>query len=435
MNRLKPCEFALSHGNKLLMLQAGSTEDAHEWVVAIASCLYFLSQQFEELIGDCVRFFNAVPKSYEDSKLSVIEALDLLRAMGRDATLDQVEKCAVITMPPGRFDAREFAFLVRFVCSDVDPAGELLRAFKTFDPTNLGYVSADNLINGLVQCGVPPEEVEAIMRATGATPEGLIDYGVVVHSLYPNSVAFEERKDDDAASADAASATSGSNSSKATPRVATLSGRRDPRDGGAPPAEDDPSLSAAEKLVRERHAKSEKERSRRATRDREDLLRDDELRALEEYQAAHPSLEGELSSGPPSRNNSLTHGAGPAGVAACARCAAAAPSASPFRLSGVGPDGGTPQPSNDVMRTASGEFQATPRSAAINADINANTGLRGPPTPRTYAGRLDRARSGIGSGRGDSLDDVTDTPGKRPVNPGPEEAAAAAGAGGHLHRL
>ena len=37
-------------------------------------------------------------------------------------------------------------------------AGALLRAFKTFDPANLGYVSADTLINGLVQCGVPPEE-------------------------------------------------------------------------------------------------------------------------------------------------------------------------------------------------------------------------------------------------------------------------------------
>ena len=64
------------------------------------------------------------------------------------------------------------------------------------------------------------------------------------------------------------------------------------------------------------------------------------------------------------------------------------------------------------MRTASGEFAATPRSAAINADINANMG-QGAPTPRTYAGRLDRARSG----RGESLGDVTDTPGKRPLNP------------------
>ena len=40
----------------------------------------------------CGRFFSAVPKSYDDNKLSVMEALDLLRAMGREhATLEQVE--------------------------------------------------------------------------------------------------------------------------------------------------------------------------------------------------------------------------------------------------------------------------------------------------------------------------------------------------------
>ena len=427
VNRLKPSEFAVSYDNQLLMLQAASREDAHEWVVAIASCLYFLSPQFEELIGDCVRFFNAVPKSYDDNKLSIIEALDLLRAMGRDATLEQVEKCAAITMPPGRFDAREFAFLVRYVCSDVDPAGELLRAFKTFDPANLGYVSADNLINGLVQCGVPPEEVESIMRATGATPEGLIDYGVVVHSLYPNSIIFEERKDDDVASA-TGSQGGGSNSSKATPKVATLSSRRDSADASAPPPVDDADMSATEKLVRERQSKAAKDKSRRASREREELLRDEERAALEEHLAANPGLERQASS-----TDSLTHGAGPVGVAACARCAAATPTVPTLGLSGgSGADvdaAGSPQGQGGVMRTASGEFAATPRSAAINADINANMG-QGAPTPRTYAGRLDRARSG----RGESLVDVTDTPGKRPLNPGPDEAAAAVG-GGQLHRL
>lgn len=412
VNRLKPCEFAVSFNNQLVMLQAGTKEDAHEWVVAIASCMYFLSPQFEELIGDCVRFFNAVPKSYDDNKLSIIEALDLLRAMGRDATLEQVEKCAAITMPPGRFDAREFAFLVRYVCSDVDPAGELLRAFKTFDPANLGYISADNLINGLIQCGVTPEEIESIMRATGATPEGLIDYGVVVHSLFPNSIIFEDRKDDDAASA------TGSNSSKATPKVATLSSRRDSGDAAA--AEDDPALSEAEKLVRKRQSSLAKEKALRVSREREEQLRDEERQALEAHQAA-VGLERQASSA-----DSLTHGAGPAGVAACARCAAATTTVPTLGISGSAADIGTPQ--GGKMRTASGEFAATPRSAAINADINANTGQA--PTPRTYAGRLDRARSG----RADSTGDLTDTPGKRPVNPGPDEAVPAGG-GGQLHRL
>ena len=92
VHRQYPNEFAVRFDQQLLQLQAATPEDAREWVTAIASCLYYCSTAFAELIEDCGRFFSAVPKSYDDNKLSVMEALDLLRAMGREhATLEQVE--------------------------------------------------------------------------------------------------------------------------------------------------------------------------------------------------------------------------------------------------------------------------------------------------------------------------------------------------------
>ena len=136
--------------------------------------------------------------------------------------LPQVEACAELTATgEKRFDAREFAFLVRYVrgeatpnpnpnpltptrtptltptptltltptltptptptptltktltryvCSEVEPAGELLRAFETFDPRGHNAVSADALVAQLINSGVPPEEIESIIRAAGVSP-------------------------------------------------------------------------------------------------------------------------------------------------------------------------------------------------------------------------------------------------------------------------
>ena len=54
--------------------QAATEEDAHAWVIALVSCLYFSSSVFDELLADCTSFFNAVPKSYDDGRLSVMAA-------------------------------------------------------------------------------------------------------------------------------------------------------------------------------------------------------------------------------------------------------------------------------------------------------------------------------------------------------------------------
>merc|ERR1719162_1540400 len=100
----------------------------------------------------------------------------------------QVEACAELTATgERRFDSREFAFLVRYVCSEVGPAGELLRAFETFDPRGHNAVSADALVTQLINSGVPPEEIESVIRAAGPSAHGNIHYVRLVRALYPHS--------------------------------------------------------------------------------------------------------------------------------------------------------------------------------------------------------------------------------------------------------
>ena len=60
VHRQYPNEFAVRFGQhqELLQLQAASAEDARAWMVAMASCLYFCSTAYVELMDDCARFFG-----------------------------------------------------------------------------------------------------------------------------------------------------------------------------------------------------------------------------------------------------------------------------------------------------------------------------------------------------------------------------------------
>lgn len=75
------------------MLQAASGADAQDWVVALAACLFFSSAAFEAVLAECRRFFDAAQKTIQ-GRLSTIEALDLVRAMGREITYSQVVDAA-----------------------------------------------------------------------------------------------------------------------------------------------------------------------------------------------------------------------------------------------------------------------------------------------------------------------------------------------------
>ena len=118
VSRLYRNEFALSFGgNSLLLLQAASGSDAQDWVVALAACLFFTSAAFEAVLAECRRFFDAAHKTVA-GRLSLIEALDLVRAMGREITYSQVLDAVHRVSPEsgGWFGIREFTFLVRSVC-------------------------------------------------------------------------------------------------------------------------------------------------------------------------------------------------------------------------------------------------------------------------------------------------------------------------------
>ena len=180
-------QFALSFNNELLLLQAGTPEDAYRWVVAIASCIFFGSPRFESLLVDCQRFFSAAPKRYDDGRLTVMETVDLLRSMDLDPTLAQVADLErELVGEGGRFGAREFSHVLRIVSERVEPARQLLRAFELFDPDGHGLVSAEHLEEAMVAAELPQTEIDWLLRSSGG---GVIDYRALTASLYPHAGA------------------------------------------------------------------------------------------------------------------------------------------------------------------------------------------------------------------------------------------------------
>ena len=178
-------QFALSFNNELLLLQAGTPEDAYRWVVAIASCIFFGSPRFESLLVDCQRFFSAAPKRYDDGRLTVMETVDLLRSMDLDPTLAQVAELErELVGEGGRFGAREFSHVLRIVSERVEPARQLLRAFELFDPDGHGLVSAEHLEEAMVAAELPQTEIDWLLRSSGG---GVIDYRALTASLYPHA--------------------------------------------------------------------------------------------------------------------------------------------------------------------------------------------------------------------------------------------------------
>ena len=216
VSRLYRHEFALAFGDgKLLCMQAGSGADAQKWVVAIASCLFFSSAAFEAVLAECQRFFEACPKTVRH-RLSAIEALDLVRSMGRDVRYSQVVQALADVGEPaptgdgggggggegliGWFGPREFTYLVRSVCQDADPRSELLRAFRLLDTTASdggggSQVSINDLTQTMRAVGVPEEHVLMVIRAAGADAGGeSIPYTRLADALYPAAATAAKRR-------------------------------------------------------------------------------------------------------------------------------------------------------------------------------------------------------------------------------------------------
>ena len=222
VSRLYRNEFALSFGgDSLLLLQASSGADAQDWVVALAACLFFSSAAFEAVLAECRRFFDAAHKTVS-GRLSFIEALDLVRAMGRDITYTQVLTTSKDVAPEsgGWLGIREFTYLVRSVCADADPRAELLRAFRLLDTSTVGavsevapssheglapathhsaasdgYLSVADLTSTMRAAGVPDDHVMMVIRAAGADlHDERIPYARLADALYPAAATAAKRK-------------------------------------------------------------------------------------------------------------------------------------------------------------------------------------------------------------------------------------------------
>jgi len=207
VSRLYRNEFALAFGgDQLVLMQAASGADALEWVVAIASCLFFTSPAFESVLIECQRFFDAAQKTVE-GKLSPIEALDLVRMMGRPVTYSQVVRLLDAVYPESDwFGPREFTYLIRRVCQDVDPRSELLRAFRLLDYTQHanvkgqqtaveGSMAVADLTRSMRAAGVSEDNVLMVTRAAGVeTEENAIPYSRLADSLYPSARTSAKRR-------------------------------------------------------------------------------------------------------------------------------------------------------------------------------------------------------------------------------------------------
>mmetsp|Transcript_7194 Transcript_7194/g.15775 ORF Transcript_7194/g.15775 Transcript_7194/m.15775 type:complete len:746 (+) Transcript_7194:167-2404(+) len=193
---------ALSSGGttKVLLLEAANAQDAYEWIVAVASCIYFSSSAFERLLIDCQRSFQLAPKVSGD-KLSIVEALDLLREMGRDATIFEVQDAAaVVCVNDEGFGPREFAFLFRLACNKADPYRELIRAFEVLDPEKTYEVTLEDLAQALRKANCSKEHLIYILRSAGLDGDR-INYLKLAERIYPsaagNARAQEEKTSPD----------------------------------------------------------------------------------------------------------------------------------------------------------------------------------------------------------------------------------------------
>ena len=234
VSRLLPNEFALSYGEgSLLVMQAATGADAQQWLVSLASCLFFSSAAFEAVLAECAAFFEAAPKTLA-GKLSPIEALDTLRAMSRPCTYTQViDAAAEVNADGGWFGVREFTHLVRSVCRDSDPRAELLRAFRVLEgrdardtrdtreaaaaddldgaaapenPDATASISVAELKETLEAAGIPNEHVLWMVLgaaggepangepASGATASDCISYARLADALFPAAATAAKRR-------------------------------------------------------------------------------------------------------------------------------------------------------------------------------------------------------------------------------------------------
>lgn len=212
VSRLHRNEFAISFGgNSLLVLQAATGPDAQGWIVAIAACLYFSSAAFEAVLAECRRFFDATHKTIQ-GRLSTIEALDLVRAMGRDIRYSQVVAAAKeVASEGGWFGIREFTYLVRTVCAEADPRSELLRAFRLLGTTGSvsrksnaaesasdeaeEYIGVDEMLATMRAAGVPDSHVLMVIRAAGGDlGEKRVPFTKLADALYPAAATAAKRR-------------------------------------------------------------------------------------------------------------------------------------------------------------------------------------------------------------------------------------------------
>lgn len=191
VNRVDTMQLALSFGSQLLLLKAASQEDAYDWATVLASTIFFSSDSFKALVDECAQCFAiAVALRSErlhvgmqhrgkDAQLSLEETTALLRVMLRPLGYNDIRVLESRLAPSGSgLGVEAFTRLFRHMASDDNPLDELARALTILSATHSKTVPAidatpdlplgDTMFEELKKQDIPKYIVELLLDAADA---------------------------------------------------------------------------------------------------------------------------------------------------------------------------------------------------------------------------------------------------------------------------
>lgn len=200
VNRVDTTQLALSFGSQLLLLKAATQEEACDWATVLASAIFFSSESFKAVVDECAQCFAiavslrsemlhaGTPDQGKDAQLSLDETAALLRIMFRPLGFNDIRVLESRLNPSGSgLGVEAFTHLFRHMASDDNPLDELARALTILSAAHSKTVPAldatpdlplgDAMFEELKKQNIPTYIVNLLLDAAdavayGASPEG-----------------------------------------------------------------------------------------------------------------------------------------------------------------------------------------------------------------------------------------------------------------------
>jgi hypothetical protein len=200
VNRVDTMQLALSFGSQLLLLKAATQKEAYDWATVLASAIFFSSDSFKALVDECAQCFaiavalrsekiqDGTQPQGKDAQLSLEETAALLRVMFRPLGSNDIRVLESRLAPSGSgLGVEAFTRLFRHMASDDNPLDELARALTMLSATHSKTAPAidatpdlplgDTMFEELKKHDIPTYMVNLLLDAAdavayGASPDG-----------------------------------------------------------------------------------------------------------------------------------------------------------------------------------------------------------------------------------------------------------------------